>query len=110
MSPERSVTYVSGTDKDNDGGRYRIRTYDFHRVKLTANGKQRTSEESSVIPSSVNRALGAPSNENCAQICTPDFKTVSGWHHHRNPRITREFLQDRPRRRGSSEVPNYLLS
>jgi hypothetical protein len=56
------------------GGRYRIRTYDFHRVKLTVNGKQRTSEESSVIPSSVNRALGAPSNENCAQICTQIFR------------------------------------
>jgi len=65
---------VSGRNVRNlqktNGGRYRIRTYDFHRVKLTANGKQRTSEESSVIPSSVNRALGAPSNENCAQICT----------------------------------------
>ena len=65
---------VSGQNLRNllktNGGRYRIRTNDFHRVKLTANGKQRTSEESSVIASSVHRALGAPSNENCAQICT----------------------------------------
>ena len=39
MSPERSVTHVSGTDTRNDGGRYRIRTYDFHRVnfEVTAN-------------------------------------------------------------------------
>ena len=34
MSPVRSVTYVSGTDNELSGGRYRIRTYDFHRVKM----------------------------------------------------------------------------
>ena len=74
--PSRTTTQsqVVESSEGKDGGRYRIRTYDFHRVKLTANGKQRTSEESSVIPSSVNRALGAPSNENCAQICTQIFR------------------------------------
>ena len=88
-----------------DGGRYRIRTYDFHRVKLTANGKQRTSEESSVIASSVHSTLGAPSNENCAQICTQILDSErlapSPKSHHQR------FLQDRPRRRTGAMAKQF---
>jgi hypothetical protein len=42
----RTTTYFQlvETSEDNDGGRYRIRTYDFHRVNESSVGKQRTYE------------------------------------------------------------------
>jgi hypothetical protein len=34
MGKTGSNAQVAASSEDNDGGRYRIRTYDFHRVKM----------------------------------------------------------------------------
>jgi hypothetical protein len=46
----------------SDGGRYRIRTYDFHRVKLTSLGKSRIYGERSGTLRTYSKDLEQPEN------------------------------------------------
>ena len=65
-SSSRTTTHFQlvETSEDNDGGRYRIRTYDFHRVKESRAEKSRTYEECSATLSSVNTGSGTQSVSN----------------------------------------------